>query len=199
MEKSLHPYTIDLPLDNADATIALGQKLNKLVRLRDCICLNGGLGAGKTTLARGLIQAALRSVNIDDSVPSPTFTLVQEYAQPEIPIFHFDLYRLEDPRDLEELGFDDACDNGLALVEWPDRLGTALPRDRLDVHLDFSDFSADKSPRPAKNKPQQNQPIGNAADDRIGRLACQARQASLTGWGSWADRLKKAVAEGVFE
>lgn len=192
MEKSLNPYTIDLLLDNADATIALGQKLNKLVRLQDCICLNGGLGAGKTTLARGLIQAALRAVNVDDTVPSPTFTLVQEYTQPEIPIFHFDLYRLEDPRELEELGFDDACDIGLALVEWPDRLGTAIPRDRLEVHLDMN---PEKVPSPAANKPQQNQPIGNAAGDRIGRLA---RQAHLTGWGSWADRLKSAVAEGVF-
>jgi tRNA threonylcarbamoyladenosine biosynthesis protein TsaE len=124
--------TLDLP-DEA-ATAALGVRLAGACRPGDLIALSGDLGAGKSTLARALIRH-LAGADID--VPSPTFTLVQTYDTPRLPVWHFDLYRLEDPGEARELGLTEAVD-GLALIEWPERLDAYLPQTRLDVWLDFS-------------------------------------------------------------
>ena len=98
------------------------------------LCLWGTLGVGKTTLVRALIAAAAgRPVE----VPSPTFTLVQVYDLPFGPLWHFDLYRLADPAEIVELGWDEALAEGVACVEWPDRLGGLLPPRRLDLALGF--------------------------------------------------------------
>ena len=95
------------------------------------MCLWGPLGAGKSTLARGLVQALTRA---DEEVPSPTFTLVQLY-EGRMPVAHFDLYRLKRPEEAYELGLDEALDRGAAVIEWPERLEGALPADRLDVEI----------------------------------------------------------------
>ncbi|MEZ5937181.1 MAG: tRNA (adenosine(37)-N6)-threonylcarbamoyltransferase complex ATPase subunit type 1 TsaE [Hyphomonadaceae bacterium] len=121
--------TVSLP--DETATAALGARLAAACRPGDLITLEGDLGAGKTTLARALIQT-LAGAAIE--VPSPTFTLVQTYPLPDLTVWHFDLYRLEDPGEVRELGFEEAVD-GLALVEWPDRLGARLPSARLEVRL----------------------------------------------------------------
>lgn len=121
----------DLTLADAEATTALGAALARLLRRGDAVLLSGGLGAGKSTLARGLIRALTRP---DEDVPSPTFTLVQTYPS-DPPVAHFDLYRLSGPDEVEELGLDDALDEGAALIEWPDRLGGRLPPDRLAIDL----------------------------------------------------------------
>ncbi|MBN9264438.1 MAG: tRNA (adenosine(37)-N6)-threonylcarbamoyltransferase complex ATPase subunit type 1 TsaE, partial [Hyphomicrobium sp.] len=89
------------------------------VRAGDLITLTGDLGAGKTTFARALIRAMLGDPEAE--VPSPTFTIVQPYATARIDIAHCDLYRLADPAELDEIGFDEAVTGGLALVEWPER------------------------------------------------------------------------------
>jgi tRNA threonylcarbamoyladenosine biosynthesis protein TsaE len=123
--------TLDLPDDAA--TAALGARLAQTVRPGDVIALYGDLGAGKTTLARGLIRALMGPAT---EAPSPTFTLVQTYQAPHFPIWHFDLYRLEDPGEARELGIEEAVD-GLALIEWPERLGRDLPIARLEVRLSF--------------------------------------------------------------
>jgi N-acetylmuramate 1-kinase len=104
-----------------------------IVRPGDVIALRGELGAGKTTLARALIRILL--ADDDAEVPSPTFPLVQIYDTPRLAVAHFDLYRLTGEDDLVEIGFDDALRGGLALVEWPERAGSALPLDRLDIEL----------------------------------------------------------------
>lgn len=122
-----------LNLADDAATAALGARVGALARAGDVIALQGDLGAGKTTLARALIQ---HLVGADTEVPSPTFTLVQTYALPSLPIWHFDLYRLEDPGEARELGIEEAVD-GLALIEWPERLGSYLPRQRLEIRLSF--------------------------------------------------------------
>jgi tRNA threonylcarbamoyladenosine biosynthesis protein TsaE len=87
---------------------------------------------GKSTLARGLIQAL---AGADTEAPSPTFTLVQTYDAPAFPLAHFDLYRLGRPEEVLELGLDEALDDGAAVIEWPERLGHHLPAHRLDVTL----------------------------------------------------------------
>ncbi len=100
----------------------------------DLITLSGALGAGKTTLARALIGAL--SDGAHEEIPSPTFTLVQTYATKRMPVAHFDLYRLEAPSELDELGLDLALTEGLALIEWPERAGGTLPHSRLEVLLE---------------------------------------------------------------
>ena len=115
-------------------TRALGARLALLLRRGDVIALHGDLGAGKTTLARGLIQSLLGH---EEEVPSPTYTLVQMYEGPDFPVWHFDLYRLENAEDVQELGWDETQD-GVALIEWPDRAGAHLPANRLDVFLEIS-------------------------------------------------------------
>ena len=120
-------------LPDLAATAALARKLAPWLKAGDVVALHGGLGAGKTTFSRALISALLEQ---DTEVPSPTYTLVQTYDGPNFPIFHFDLYRLEDPSEVFELGWDETQD-GLALIEWPDRAGAHLPAWRLDLHLDL--------------------------------------------------------------
>ena len=124
------PACIDLPAE--PDTEALGRRLAPLLRPGEAICLSGGLGAGKSSLARALIRAL---TSPDEEAPSPTFTLVQTYAGPEFEVAHFDLYRLDDPEEAREIGLDEALDHGAALIEWPERLQGRLPADRLDLEL----------------------------------------------------------------
>lgn len=122
----------EILLEGAAATEALGAKLAALLRPGEAVCLFGPLGAGKSTLARGLIRAL---TSPDEDVPSPTFTLVQFYEGEGLPLAHFDLYRLERPEEAYEIGLDEALEEGAALIEWPERLGGRLPSDRLDIVL----------------------------------------------------------------
>ena len=123
--------TYELP--DLTATEALAKRLAPLLRAGDVIALRGGLGAGKTTFSRALISTLMQQ---ETEVPSPTYTLVQTYETPRFPVFHFDLYRLEDPSEVFELGWDEAQD-GLALIEWPDRAGEHLPTWRLDLTIEM--------------------------------------------------------------
>ena len=113
-------------------TLALGAALATQTRRGDVIALAGPLGAGKTTLARGFIQKLTTG---DEEVVSPTFTLVQVYDTADVPIWHFDLYRLTKADDALELGFAEAFATGISLIEWPERLGALLPAASLNVAL----------------------------------------------------------------
>jgi len=121
--------SVIFPLSNLSATNALAKNLAPTLRARDVVTLQGGLGAGKTTFVRAL----LKELGISEEVPSPTFTLVQTYETEKFPVYHFDLYRLKRPEEIEELGFDDACADGLVLIEWPERAAGFMPRSRLEL------------------------------------------------------------------
>jgi tRNA threonylcarbamoyladenosine biosynthesis protein TsaE len=112
----------------------LAVRLAQILKAGDMLALYGTLGAGKTVFARALVNAVSP---VEEEVPSPTFTLVQVYDAQVPAIWHFDLYRLEKQQDVLELGWDDARRGAVAVVEWPDRLGSLLPGDRLDINIDF--------------------------------------------------------------
>lgn len=124
--------TLDLPLPDLAATEALAARVAALARPGDAILLAGPLGAGKTAFARAFLRAASRDRRLE--VPSPTFTLVQSYDTPIGAVHHFDLWRLDGPRGLAELGWDEARGD-IVLVEWPDRLGAEAPEDALRITL----------------------------------------------------------------
>jgi tRNA threonylcarbamoyladenosine biosynthesis protein TsaE len=110
--------------------MALGRRIGALLAAGDVVALRGGLGAGKTTFARGAIEAWTGEAQ---DAPSPTYTLVQTYEGPRGELWHADLYRLKRPEDAWELGLEDTFANAACLIEWPERLEGALPGDRLDI------------------------------------------------------------------
>lgn len=120
------------PQDSLD----LGRRLAELARPGDVIALSGPLGAGKTSIARGLLAA----LGLEEEAPSPSFAIVQPYEPPEVrfPVLHVDLYRLDHPEEAEELGLDDARYDSLLIVEWPERLGEAAWHDALWLSLDVA-------------------------------------------------------------
>lgn len=105
--------------------------LAAIIRPGDVIALSGDLGAGKTTFARGL----LRGLGWTGEVPSPSFTLVQTYDTIP-PVWHVDLYRLDSADEADALGLDDAWDDAVVVIEWPERVGDRLPSDALRLRLD---------------------------------------------------------------
>jgi tRNA threonylcarbamoyladenosine biosynthesis protein TsaE len=117
------------------ASEALGALLAKVVEPGDVITLSGPLGAGKTSIARGLLAA----LGLEEEAPSPTFAIVQPYAPPELrlPVLHIDLYRIEQRSELDELGLDEARGDSVLLVEWPERAPDEWP-DALALSLDFA-------------------------------------------------------------
>jgi len=128
---TLYQTTLTSPEATARLAAALGDGLSA----GDILCLEGDLGAGKTHLARSLIQHLQAAKGPVEDVPSPTFTLVQTYETGGQEIWHADLYRLSDPQEVDELGLTDAFDTAICLVEWPDRLGPEMPARALWASL----------------------------------------------------------------
>ena len=140
-------------LPDLQSTEALAASFAAELRKGDVIALTGDLGAGKSVFARALIQARGASAGVEiGAVPSPTFTLVQQYDLPDFPIYHFDLYRLSDPEEAWEIGLEDAFADGASLIEWADRIDALLPPGTVGVHIspgaDENARTADISERP---------------------------------------------------
>jgi tRNA threonylcarbamoyladenosine biosynthesis protein TsaE len=120
----------EITTHSAEETIAFGRTLIELLSPPKLVLLRGDLGAGKTTLVKGI--AAAFEAAAEDDVTSPTFTLVHEYRGPRANLYHIDLYRIDTPRELETLGLDDLCsDNSILLIEW----GEKFPRLQWDVEI----------------------------------------------------------------
>ena len=151
-----------IDLDNEAETARAASRLAGELRAGDLVTLGGDLGVGKTTFARALIRALLDDPEAE--VPSPTYTLLQSYEGPRFSIVHADLYRIIDPAELAELGWEDAAENALVLVEWAEKAGEILAEDRLDAALVITGTGG------------------------------HGRRLTLTGHGSFAPRLARAKA-----
>ncbi|TDI67961.1 MAG: tRNA (adenosine(37)-N6)-threonylcarbamoyltransferase complex ATPase subunit type 1 TsaE [Alphaproteobacteria bacterium] len=129
---------IELALSDLEATRSLARRLAPALGAGDIIGLAGPLGAGKTTFARALIEALAQAGGAGPvgEVPSPTFSLVQVYETGAVPVWHFDLFRLERPADALELAVEEAFAGAISLVEWPERLGEIMPGDWLELRLE---------------------------------------------------------------
>ena len=127
------PAEGDFRMASEADTARLGAALARAIEKGEAVCLSGPLGAGKSVLARAMVRA-LSPAEAD--VPSPTFTLVQFYDGPDFPISHFDLYRLKTAEEAFEIGLDEALKDGVAVIEWAERLGHHLPHDRLDIDIE---------------------------------------------------------------
>lgn len=126
-------------LANAEETIAFGAQFASQLKANDILALRGDLGAGKTTFVQGLLQG----FSIADSAQSPTFTYMQIYqpTRPEdLPVYHFDLYRLKNEQDFVLLGFEEFFfAGGVAIVEWPERISSLLPQEAHLIDLSYCD------------------------------------------------------------
>jgi tRNA threonylcarbamoyl adenosine modification protein YjeE len=156
-------FSFAVLLENEQATERLVADIAASLEPGDLITLSGDLGAGKTTFARALIRHLAGDPLI--AVPSPTFTIMQTYDLPRFPVVHADLYRLDGPGELAELGFDDLPEGAVVLLEWPDRASGFLPPDRLDVAFTLA--------------PQ---------------LGPEHREVRITGYGAFAPRAERLAA-----
>ena len=133
MDEDSQAFGRELMLRSPAETEALGARIAAGLRLGTAVALEGDLGAGKTVLARAILWA----LGVDEDVPSPTFTLVQSYETPALPLRHYDLYRVENADEMRELGLEEALDEGAALIEWPERAAAYIPEDALHVRLEI--------------------------------------------------------------
>lgn len=123
-----------------EETIALGVRLARHLPRRAVVLLTGNLGAGKTTLAKGIIQGL--GAAQPDEVASPTFTLIHEYGDPPR-VYHVDLYRLDDPRAVASLGLEDLFEqDAVTLIEWGEKFPRLWPRERVEIHIRWLDAEA---------------------------------------------------------
>ena len=128
-------------LQSPEEMAVIAAHMASLLRLHDVILLKGDLGTGKSTFARALIQALCGK---NTEVPSPTFTLVQTYETSLFTLWHFDLYRLKHAEEIYELGVEEAYESGVSLIEWPERLGTFLPQEYLEIEFSYGNDETER-------------------------------------------------------
>lgn len=114
-------------------TFDIARELGKKAQPGEVYCLNGDLGVGKTLFSQGFAKG----LEIEDSVNSPTFTIVQEYHDGRLPLYHFDVYRIEDPEEMEEIGFSDMVyGDGVCLIEWANLIQDILPEQYTTITIE---------------------------------------------------------------
>lgn len=119
-------------IDSVDLTIEIGRQLGFLVKPGDIICLTGDLGAGKTHFAKGIALG----MGISENITSPTFTIVNEYNSGRLKLFHFDVYRVNDPDEICAIGFDEYIfGSGVSIIEWSNYIDELIPEDYLSVDI----------------------------------------------------------------
>ena len=119
--------------NSASETLALGEKLGKAAKPGQIYTLNGDLGVGKTVLTQGFAKG----LGITEAVNSPTFTIIQEYEERRLPFYHFDVYRIGDIEEMEEIGYDDYFfGEGICLIEWAELIRDILPEKRIEITIE---------------------------------------------------------------
>ena len=119
--------------NSASETLALGEKLGKAAKPGQIYTLNGDLGVGKTVLTQGFAKG----LGITEAVNSPTFTIIQEYESGRIPFYHFDVYRISDPEEMYEIGFEEYIEGeGVCFIEWANLIEELLPAQYTEIHID---------------------------------------------------------------
>ncbi|NKF06367.1 tRNA (adenosine(37)-N6)-threonylcarbamoyltransferase complex ATPase subunit type 1 TsaE [Clostridium gasigenes] len=128
-------------VDSVEKTTVLGFNIGNLLNSGDIICLTGDLGTGKTHITKGIAKG----LNIDDHITSPTFTIVNEYDTGRLKLFHFDVYRVNDPDEICAIGFDDYIfSDAVSIIEWANYIEEILPREYLHINIE-KDLNIDEN------------------------------------------------------
>ncbi len=118
---------------SSEETFEFGKKMGEQAKSGDVYCLDGDLGVGKTVFTQGFAMG----LGIDEPVSSPTFTIVQEYEEGRLPFYHFDVYRIGDPEEMDEIGFDEyVLGEGVCLIEWAELIQELIPEDAIHIHIE---------------------------------------------------------------
>ncbi len=148
--------------ESLDNTNQLGEAIGSLLKAGDIVLLSGGLGSGKTTITQSIAKA----MGIEDEVSSPTFTLIKEYTDTKIPLYHFDLYRLENEQELDSLGYEEYLyGEGVTVIEWADYLDYHLPEEYLLIQIA-------QGTENRENREFEFTPVGSRYEELIEELKC---------------------------
>lgn len=127
---------MEITIKDEVATREYGHKLAKELKAGQVVALSGDLGVGKTTLTKSIAEG----LNIVEPISSPTFTIIKEYDSGDLPLYHFDVYRIEDPEEMYNLGYEDYFyGNGVSVVEWADKIDDLIPKDAIRIHISYGD------------------------------------------------------------
>jgi tRNA threonylcarbamoyl adenosine modification protein YjeE len=163
----------DIDVADEAATSALAVQVASYVQPGDLVALSGELGAGKTTFARALIRTLTADPNLE--VPSPTYTLMQVYDGAGFPVVHADLFRINDPSELAELGWEESAEGAVVIVEWPEQAGDNLAPDRLDVRIELA-------PDEGERQRKVTLSAGGTFAPRLARVKAIQELLSRAGW-----------------
>jgi tRNA threonylcarbamoyladenosine biosynthesis protein TsaE len=123
---------MEFTINNVEDTVEIGKQLGERVKPGDIICINGDLGAGKTHFTKGIALG----LGVSENITSPTFTIVNEYESGRLKLFHFDVYRVNDPDEIDNIGFDEYIfSNGVSVIEWANYIDELIPKDYIDINI----------------------------------------------------------------